>query len=226
MYPFAPSVTPLVRTHMETQMSFANEVSKSLFRSFQQLCDLNIQLTQTLFEEGALASQQLLKAEHQSDVVGASIARAQPASEKLRTYGQHITRMAAETQADLARVAERHVQEATRIARAMVDEVQRATAEETERGVHRQQEAMRKFVDPFQAADASGQYGFMRGGNGSAGAGMSMQSAGGSHGAESQASQQSAQGGAQSATQGSASGSGSASVSSPAGGKGGGRREP
>jgi hypothetical protein len=47
MYPFPQSVTPAVRTHMDAQAAFVNDMSKSLFRSFQQVCELNIQLAQT-----------------------------------------------------------------------------------------------------------------------------------------------------------------------------------
>lgn len=167
MYPFAQSVTPAVRTHMDAQMSFINDVSKSLFRSFQQLCDLNIQLTQTLLEETALASQQAISHQRPTEALSAATSRAQPAAEKLRAYQQHISRVAADAQVELARVTEQHVQETTRTAKALADEVQKAASEETERGIRTQQETMRKFSDPFQTTASTR-------GNG---AGASMQSA-------------------------------------------------
>ena len=152
MYPFAQSVTPAVRTHMDAQMSFVNDLSKSLFRSFQQVCDLNIQLTQTMLEETTLASQQVLSHSRPTDAISAASARAQPAAEKLRAYQQHVSRVAADAQVDLTRVTEQHVQETSRTAKALADEVQRAASEETERGIRTQQETMRKFSDPFQNA--------------------------------------------------------------------------
>ena len=63
MYPFSQSVTPAVRTHLDAQTAFMNDMSKSLFQSFQQMCNLNIQLVQTMLEETALASQQILTAD-------------------------------------------------------------------------------------------------------------------------------------------------------------------
>lgn len=150
MYPFAQSVTPAVRTHFDAQASFINDLSKSLFRSFQQLCDLNIQLTQTMLEETTLASQQLMTADRQTDMINAAASRAQPATDKLRAYQQHISRVAADAQVELARVTEQHVQETTRTARALADEVARVASEETERNMRNQQETMRKFSDPFQ----------------------------------------------------------------------------
>jgi phasin family protein len=170
MYPFSQSVTPAVRTHLEAQMAFINDMSKSLFRSFQQLCDLNIQLTQTMLEETAMTTQQLMTAERQTEVMGAAASRAQPATEKLRAYQQHISRVAADAQVELARVTEQHVQETSRTARALADEVARCASEETERNMRNQQENMRKFSDPFHTGSSQAR------GNGSADrAGASMQ---------------------------------------------------
>jgi phasin family protein len=170
MFPFSQNVTPAVKTHMDAQMSFMNDLSKSLFNSFQQLCNLNIQLTQTMIEESNLASQQLLTSQRPTETLSAAASRAQPATEKLRAYQQHISRVAADAQVELARVTEQHVQETTRTARALADEVQRVATEETERGLRTQQENMRKFSDPFSTGHQQGQ---QSRGNG---AGASMQS--------------------------------------------------
>ena len=155
MYPFPQSVTPAVRTHMDAQTAFVNDMSKSLFRSFQQMCELNIQLAQTMLEETTLTSQQLLSADRQSEVLSAASSRAQPATEKLRAYQQHIARLATGAQVELARVTEQHVQNTSRTARALVDEVARTSAEEAERGIRSQQEAMRNLSDPFTRQDGA-----------------------------------------------------------------------
>lgn len=173
MFPFSQSVTPAVRSHLEAQTAFMNDMSKSLFRSFQQLCDLNIQLTQTMLEESTLAGNSLLTADRQTDVISAAASRAQPATEKLRAYQQHISRVAADAQVDLTRVTEQHVQETTRTARALADEVARVASEETDRSMRNQQETMRKFTDPFRTGD-----GQMRGDGEQMRSGASMQSAG------------------------------------------------
>lgn len=149
MFPFPQSVTPAVRSHMDAQAAFLNDMSKTVFHSFQQMCDLNIQLVQTLVEEGTLAGQQVLKADRQSEIFTAASIRAQPTSEKLRAYQQHIAKLAADSQAELARVTEQHVQNTSRTARALVDEVARTSAEETERSIRTQQEALRSAADPF-----------------------------------------------------------------------------
>src|SRR6476661_3714478 len=127
MYPFPQSVAPAVRTHVDAQTAFLNDMSKSLFRSFKQV----------------------LSADRQTELLSAATARAQPASDKLRAYQQHITRLAADAQVELARVTEQHVQNTTRTARALADEVARDATEQTERGLRAQQETVRQFADPF-----------------------------------------------------------------------------
>jgi phasin family protein len=149
MYPFPQSVAPAVRTHVDAQTNFVNDISKSLFQSFQKIIDLNIQLTQTLLEETALAGKQVLSSDRQTEILAAATSRAQPATEKLRAYQQHITRLAADAQAELARVAEQHVQNTSRTARALADEVARDATEQTERSIKAQQETLRQFNDPF-----------------------------------------------------------------------------
>jgi len=152
MYPFPQTLAPAVRTHIDAQTAFLNDMSKSLFSSFQQMCDLNIQLVQTMLEETTLAGKQLLSADRQSELLSAATARTQPATEKLRAYQQHIARLAADAQVELARVTEQHVQNTTRTARALADEVARDASEQTERGLRAQQETVRQFSDPFMRA--------------------------------------------------------------------------
>jgi phasin family protein len=177
MYPFSQAVTPAVRNHLEAQTNFLNDISKSLFRSFQQIVELNIQLTQTMLEESATAGQQILTSERQTDAIGAAAARAQPATDKLRAYQQHISRLAADAQVDLTRVTEDHVQKTTQTARALADEVARVATEETERGMRKQEDTMRQFSDPFKTSGSrnDGQQA-SRGNGGSGSSGATLQS--------------------------------------------------
>ncbi|WP_295997565.1 phasin family protein [Rugamonas sp.] len=150
MYPFSQAVTPAVKNHLEAQLSFFNDISKSLFHTAQQYGDLNIQLAQTMLEESTTAGQQILTAHRPTDMFSAAAAHAQPTAEKLRAYQQHISRIAADTQTDLARVAEDHIAETARTAKELADDVARATREETDKTMRAQQDAARKFTDPFQ----------------------------------------------------------------------------
>ncbi len=149
MYPFSQSVTPAAKNHLEAQLSFFNDMSKSLFRTFQQYSDLNIQLAQTLLEESTKTGQHLITAHRPTEAFAAVAAHAQPAAEKVRAYQQHLSRIAADTHVDLSKVAEEHVQETSRTAKALADEVARVTSEETEKTMRSHQDNMEKFSDPF-----------------------------------------------------------------------------
>lgn len=154
MYPFSQTVTPAAKNHMEAQLSFFNDMSKSLFRTVQQYSDLNIQLAQTLLEESTQASQRVITANRPTEALAAAAAHAQPAAEKLRAYQQHLSRIAADTHVDLSKVAEEHVQETSRTAKALADEVARVTSEEAEKTMRSHQDAVEKFTDPFRTDGA------------------------------------------------------------------------
>ncbi|WP_332851968.1 phasin family protein [Duganella sp. S19_KUP01_CR8] len=134
---------------MEAQLAFFNDMSKSLFRTVQQYSDLNIQLAQTLLEESTTTGQQIITAHRPTEAIAAAAAHAQPTAEKLRAYQQHLSRIAADTQVDLSKVAEEHVQETSRTAKALADEVARVTSEETEKTLRSHQDAVERFSDPF-----------------------------------------------------------------------------
>lgn len=154
MFPYSNSVTPALRTHLDAQTSFLNDVSKSIFGSFQQLSNLNMQLAQTLLEETTIASQQLLTADHHTDLTEAAASRAQPAAQKLRAYQQHVSRLAADAQVDFCRVAEEHVQKTAQTAKALAEEVARTAVEDTDRNIQKQEESIRQFSDPFTKSGA------------------------------------------------------------------------
>lgn len=153
MYPYPQSVTPSLRSHIDAQVAFFNALSQAVSRSFQQVGQLNMQLTQTWFEQAANVGQRMLTAERPTDAISAAAARAQPATDTLRAYQQHLSQIASTTQVDLARVTELHVQETSRTARTLADDVTRAVVEETDKSKRRQEEAVKKFRDPFEQND-------------------------------------------------------------------------
>lgn len=148
MYPFSQAVPPAMKTHFDAQTAYLSDMSKSMFRSFQRMCDLNIQLMQAMLEESTLAGKQMFSGQHDPEAPAAAAPRAQPASDRLRAYQHHVSRLAADTQVELARVNEQHAQNSTRTARAMADAVARTASESVERGMHSQQDTVRRFADP------------------------------------------------------------------------------
>ena len=176
---FSQYVTPALRSHIDAQVAFLNDVSKSWTRSLQNIVEANIQLSQTLLEESSLAGRDLLTTERPTEILSAAASRAQPAADKLRAYQQHISRVVADSQVDLSRVAEQHVQETSRTAQTLASEVARIASEETQNSIRTQQDTLKNFRDPFQEARAERQ---AQQGN--------LQSAGNGNGAASQGSVQ------------------------------------
>ncbi len=150
MYPFPQSVAPAVRSHIDAQIAFLNELSHTVSRSFQQAIQLNMQLGQGLIDEATGAAQRMLTTERPTDALSAAAARAQPATDKLHAYQLQLAQLAATAQVDLSRVTEQHVQETSRTARALADDVTRASVEDADKGLRQREEIMRKSRDAFQ----------------------------------------------------------------------------
>ena len=156
MYPYPQSINPAVRSHIDAQAAFFNELAQTMSRSFQQVFQLNMQLGQTLLEEAAGTAQRMLTAERPSEALSAAAARAQPGTDKLREYQQQLSQLAAATQVDLSRVTEQHVQETSRTARALVDDVSRTAAEETAKGLRQREDTIKMSRDAFTKAAERG----------------------------------------------------------------------
>ncbi|MGF6183782.1 phasin family protein [Massilia sp. UYP32] len=149
MYPFPQSVNPALRSHIEARTAFMNELSQTVLRSFQQLFQLNMQLGQTLLEEATGAAQRMLSADRPADALSAAASHAQPATDKLRSYQQQLSPVAAATQVDLSRASGQHVQETSRTARTLADEVTRMSAGEADKGLRQQEETVKNSRDAF-----------------------------------------------------------------------------
>lgn len=147
---YPESALPAAKEHMQAQVSFFNAIAKTLFDTAQHYNDLNLQLGQTLLEEGTRAGQQVLASRRPTEAFAAAMEHAQPVAAKLRAYQQHLALLNADTQVDLADVAERHVPETSRAAEHLAEEVKRASDEEMAETTRRRQEAVNQFTDPFQ----------------------------------------------------------------------------
>jgi phasin family protein len=139
---------------MDSQFAYFNDLSRALAGSFQAVCDANLKLGQTMIEESVSAGQRMLSSERATDAMGVAAACAQPASDKLRAYQQHLSRLAADVQVELARVSEQHGPATARTAHALAEEVTRTATEETARSMQQQGDILKKFRDPFQPTDA------------------------------------------------------------------------
>lgn len=72
MYPFPQSVNPAVSSHLDAQLAYFNKLSQTMSQSFQQVVQLNMQLSQTMLEEVANVGQRMLTAGRPVDVARAT----------------------------------------------------------------------------------------------------------------------------------------------------------
>jgi phasin family protein len=150
MFPYPQSLSPAASSHLNAQVAFFNDMSKSVSQSFHNVFQLNMQLTQSLIQDSLLAGQRMAGARHPIDALGATAAGAQPAVDRMRVYQQQVEQLVAATHADLARVTEQHGQETARTAHALVEHTAHAAAEETTRNARQQEEAMQSFRDTLE----------------------------------------------------------------------------
>jgi phasin family protein len=156
MFPFDQSVNPALRSHLDSQLAFFNDLSQSLSGSFQSVCQANLKLTQNMLEETLSAGRRMLTSGQANDLAGTVLPDTQPSSEHMRTYQQHISSIAAGSQVDLARVTHQHGRETSRTAQVLADEVARASVEAAERNVQQKEEFLKNFRNPLQQDGAQG----------------------------------------------------------------------
>lgn len=150
MFPYSKSVNPAVRTHLDTQVAYLNDLSAMMSRSFQQVCQANMQLGQSMLAEAMSAGQRMFTTHGGPDALGVAASHAQPASQTLHAYQNHIAQLAADTQVELARVNEAHAPKTSHSAQELVREVKRAAAEQTDHYLRQQEQGLQAFRDPFQ----------------------------------------------------------------------------
>lgn len=130
MFPFTQSVNPALRSHLDAQFAFFNDLSQSLSSSFQSVCQANFKLGRAMLEESLGAGRRMLINGHGSAMAGTVLPDGKSATEHMYTYRQHISRIAAGSQVDLARATAQHGRETSRTAQALADEVTRISAEQ------------------------------------------------------------------------------------------------
>lgn len=142
MYSFNQRIKPAVESHVNAQLSFFNDISQTLFQSFQKISQLNLQLAQSLIEEGTQTGREIAAARKAEELVAATTSQAAPTAERLRAYRQSLTELTTQAQAALSDVAEQHVPETRRAAKELADILIQVTAEESEKALQRPQAAL------------------------------------------------------------------------------------
>src|SRR6476661_97463 len=145
-----PSISPAVKSQIDAQFAFFSDLSKKMFEGVQKMNELNVQVATTVFEESLASTKQLLSSTDRNEAVSIVAGQAQPITEKIRAYQQHVNNILAETQASAAQTLESHIPKTVRATEAVVNEVAQKASEETAKVTQRQQEAMAKLTTPIK----------------------------------------------------------------------------
>ncbi|WP_317203376.1 phasin family protein [Janthinobacterium sp.] len=144
---FSQAIAPAIKTHLEAQLAFLTELSMKTFDAIQKLSQMQLRLAKELSEEMSNNGQQLLAAKSMSEFATLAAGQLHPTLEKIRDHQQRVSTLLANANADITRVAESHMPEASRTAAAVADELVRAASEETEKATQRQRAALDKLSE-------------------------------------------------------------------------------
>lgn len=77
MFPFSQAAHPVLRSHLDTQFAFFNDLSRTVASSINSVCAANLKLSQTMIEETMIASQRMFAPVQANKMLGAFGTRAQ-----------------------------------------------------------------------------------------------------------------------------------------------------
>ncbi len=157
MYPFPRDSKPAVQNHLQAQVAMYNDISKAMFRTFQDVVNANITFAGSLLEESAEAGKDLLTAGDTTETLSSWSRRAQPISQKYSAYRDQMSRVAADGQNKLAQTVGTHIEETTRTSAALADDVKRSVEHQSEQTRRQFEESLRNFSDPFEYSARAGE---------------------------------------------------------------------
>lgn len=119
------SDNPALRAHLESQADFINQFSQKAVDTLREVSEMNLKLARQMVEGTMHASHEMLTCTDPMQLTQAAIKQVPPATERLRSYQQHLLTVLAGAQAAFAHAAQTRIPEATRSASAIADEIAR-----------------------------------------------------------------------------------------------------
>lgn len=122
-----------MRSNIEAQLSFINELTRRNYDSIRKLSELNMNFLQQVMQDSVEASRQLMKCSDPFQLAEASAAVVQPAAQHLRHYQQQLASIVSGSQVDLMNKAEQGMQQAGRSAYSAAQDMAYSMAQSGER---------------------------------------------------------------------------------------------
>jgi phasin family protein len=109
---------PALRAQLESQVDFMTEFTQRAYDTMRQLSDINLKLARQSTESALYAGRELLSCSDPAKFVETAMKQVAPANERMRVYHQQLLGVITGAQQEFTRVAEAHIPEASRYARA------------------------------------------------------------------------------------------------------------
>ena len=113
----------VTKSQAEAQLQAFSELAQKALHSVAELAELNIATAKASLEESSVMVQEMLSAKDPQAAAALLQSQAQPAVEKVASYGRHLAAIASKAQADLTSVTQDRIQETTARVNAMVDKL-------------------------------------------------------------------------------------------------------
>ena len=116
----------VTKSQAEAQLQVLSALAEKALHSVAELAELNIATAKASLEESSAMVQEILGAKDPQAAAALLQSQAQPAAEKVASYGRHLAAIASKAQADLTAVTQERIFETTASVNAMVDKLTEA----------------------------------------------------------------------------------------------------
>ena len=120
-----PGDHPALQSHLALQLDFMNEFSQKACDTLRQLGEIHLRLARQTIEGSLHSSRDMFASTDRMQLLQTALKQAQPASERLHAYQQHLFALLSGAQATFTQAAETRFPEASRSASAAAEEMMR-----------------------------------------------------------------------------------------------------
>ncbi len=126
------TITEQFTTFQQQSLKAMQEYAMASLSGVEKLTELNLQAAKTTVEEGVQNSFAMFQSKDPKALADTLSEQAKPASDKLGAYAKHVYQIANETAAEMSRIAEKQVSEASQHMFLAIDEFSKSAPAGTE----------------------------------------------------------------------------------------------
>lgn len=126
------SITEQITTLHQQSLKAMHDYALASLSGMEKLAELNLQAAKTSVEEGVQNSSLMLQSKDPKALAEVLSEQAKPTSDKFGAYAKHVYQIANETAAEMSRIAEKQVSEASQQMFSAIDEFSKSAPAGTE----------------------------------------------------------------------------------------------